>query len=114
MPHFPVAVINLSHPSLRRCEKIAIRQGGRAGVSEKLYSDTFPRVNNKVQQPCNVGYLTWPMTLTSKSSLGKALEISLPGSPPTQVIISRLLRYFTETKVVLDKETNVLYLFAYS
>ena len=49
-----------------RCEKIDTRQRGRAGVSEKLYSDTFSRLNNKVQQPYNVGYLLWSMTLTSK------------------------------------------------
>jgi hypothetical protein len=47
-------------------EKIDTRQGGRAGVLEKLYSDTFSRVNEKAQKPCNVGYPTWPMTLTSK------------------------------------------------
>ena len=43
-----------------------VLDGARAGVSEKLYSDIFSGVNDKVQKLCNVGYLTWPMTLTSK------------------------------------------------
>jgi len=50
----------------RRCEKIALTSGGRAGVLEKLYSDSFSRVDAESQKPCNVAYLTWPMTLTSK------------------------------------------------
>jgi len=54
------------YSKLRGCEKIALKLGGRAGVSEKLYSDSFSRVDDEVQKHCNVAYLTWPMTLTSK------------------------------------------------
>jgi hypothetical protein len=42
---------------LRWCEKIGLRQGGRAGVSEKLYSGTFFRFHDEVQKPCHVAYL---------------------------------------------------------
>ena len=52
--------------TLRRFEKIALKSGGRVEVSEKLYSDPFSRVDDEVQKPCNVAYLKWPMTLTSK------------------------------------------------
>jgi hypothetical protein len=38
-------------------EKIVLRQRGRTEVSEKLYSVTFSVFHDKVQKPCDDGYL---------------------------------------------------------
>ena len=69
-------------------EEIRDRKGGRTGISEKLYSDTFPRVNTRVPIPCDVGYPKWPITLHPNDRLVKLWRYLCPTLRPKLLFLA--------------------------